>query len=58
MPYHPATVEEDARSILYEWVTSDSLRKHCEAVAASMRHFAEKQGEDAALWTAVGLLHD
>lgn len=58
MRYNPATVEDDARAILQEWVTSESLRNHCESVAASMRHFAEKQGEDAALWSAVGLLHD
>jgi putative nucleotidyltransferase with HDIG domain len=48
----------EARSILYEWVQSDSLRKHCEAVAASMRHFARKHGEDEDVWAAVGLLHD
>lgn len=58
MPYNQATVEEDARAILYEWVQSESLRKHCESVAASMRHFAQQRGEDLALWSAVGLLHD
>lgn len=58
MPFNCATIEEDARAILYEWVTTDSLRKHCEAVAASMRHFARQRGEDEALWSAVGLLHD
>ncbi len=50
--------EQAARQILHEWVRSDSLRKHCEAVAASMRHFARKHGEDESLWAAVGLLHD
>lgn len=49
---------DDARAILYEWVQSDSLRKHCEAVAACTRHFARKQGEDEDLWGAVALLHD
>lgn len=58
MQFTRTTIEQDARTILYEWVTSDSLRKHCEAVAASMRHFAQKHGADAALWVAVGLLHD
>ena len=47
-----------AQTILHEWVQSESLRKHCYAVAESMRHFAETRGEDADLWEAVGLLHD
>lgn len=58
MPFDPATMEQDARAILHEWVASDSLRKHCEAVAASMRFFAQKHAADPALWFAVGLLHD
>ena len=49
---------EQARALLHEWVASDSLRKHCEAVSASLRHFARKSGEDEDLWGAVGLLHD
>lgn len=49
---------EHALSILHEWVQSEQLRKHCYAVAASMRHFATLQGGDADLWCAVGLLHD
>lgn len=48
----------DAQSILHAWVQAESLRKHCESVAASMRHFARKHGKDEALWSAVGLLHD
>ncbi len=48
----------EARKLLYEWVTSASLRKHCESVAASMGHLALKFGENADLWEAVGLLHD
>lgn len=47
-----------ARAILHEWVQAESLRKHCEAVAACMGHFARKQGADEDLWVAVGLLHD
>jgi len=47
-----------AREILHEWVQTDSLRKHCEAVAACMGFFARKQGADEDLWVAVGLLHD
>ncbi|MDQ3695633.1 MAG: HDIG domain-containing protein [Chloroflexota bacterium] len=47
-----------ARDILHEWVRAESLRKHCEAVAACMGHFARKQGADEDVWVAVGLLHD
>jgi putative nucleotidyltransferase with HDIG domain len=49
---------ERALAILHEWVQSDSLRRHCYAVADSMRHFAQLRGADADLWEAVGLLHD
>jgi putative nucleotidyltransferase with HDIG domain len=44
--------------LLQEWVQSESLRRHCYAVADSMRHFAQLRGTDADLWEAVGLLHD
>lgn len=47
-----------ASNILHDWVQSESLRKHCYAVADSMKHFAQLRGEDADLWEAVGLLHD
>ena len=52
------TLAERALTILHEWVQAESLRKHCYAVADSMRHFAQVRGEDADLWEAVGLLHD
>jgi putative nucleotidyltransferase with HDIG domain len=47
-----------AEAILHEWVQAEQLRKHCYAVAASMRHFASLQDGDPDLWGAVGLLHD
>ena len=47
-----------AQTILHDWVQSESLRKHCYAVADSMKQFAQLRGEDADLWEAVGLLHD
>lgn len=47
-----------ALNILHDWVQSESLRKHCYAVADSMKHCAQLRGEDADLWEAVGLLHD
>jgi len=52
------TLGARALDILHDWVKSESLRKHCYAVADSMKHFAQLRGEDADLWEAVGLLHD
>jgi len=52
------TLASRALAILHEWVQSESLRKHCYAVADSMRHFAQLRGADTDLWEAVGLLHD
>ena len=52
------TLAGRARDILHEWVKSESLRKHCYAVADSMKHFAKLRGDDADLWEAIGLLHD
>jgi putative nucleotidyltransferase with HDIG domain len=49
---------ERALTILHEWVKSESLRKHCYAVADSMKHFAPLSGADPDLWEAIGLLHD
>ena len=52
------TLAARALNVLHDWVQSESLRKHCYAVADSMKHFAQLRGEDADLWEAVGLLHD
>jgi len=52
------TLADRVLIILHEWVQAESLRKHCYAVADSMRHFAQLRGADADLWEAVGLLHD
>jgi putative nucleotidyltransferase with HDIG domain len=52
------TLAPRAQAILHDWIQSESLRKHCYAVADSMKHFAQLRGEDADLWEAVGLLHD
>ena len=52
------TLGARALNILHQWVQSESLRKHCYAVADSMKYFAQLRGEDADLWEAVGLLHD
>jgi putative nucleotidyltransferase with HDIG domain len=53
-----ATLTERALGILHEWVQSESLRKHCYAVADSMRHFAQLRLTATDKWEAVGLLHD
>jgi putative nucleotidyltransferase with HDIG domain len=53
-----AMLAERALVLLHEWVKSESLRRHCYAVADSMRRFAQLRDEDADLWEAVGLLHD
>ena len=52
------TLGAGALNILHDRVQSESLRKHCYAVADSMKHFAQLQCEDVELWEAVGLLHD
>lgn len=49
---------DQARATLHEWVASESLRKHCEAVSACLRHVARRDGHDEDYWGAVGLLHD
>jgi len=51
-------LSSNALVTLHEWVQSESLRKHCYAVADSMKHFAQLGSENADLWEAVGLLHD
>lgn len=58
MPVDHAPLPEQARAILHQWVESESLRKHCYAVADSLRHFAPAYSGDRDLWEAVGLLHD
>ena len=52
------TLASSALKVLHDWVQSEAPRKHCYAVADSMKHFAQLHSEDADLWEAVGLLHD
>ncbi|HEY3188087.1 MAG TPA: HDIG domain-containing protein [Solirubrobacteraceae bacterium] len=49
---------DEAWDLLTEWVSSPSLLRHCLAVETAMRAYAERFGEDAELWSVVGLLHD
>jgi putative nucleotidyltransferase with HDIG domain len=54
----PMTVEA-ARALMHEWVESDSLRGHMEAVAACMAHHARLHAPgEVEAWTIAGLLHD
>jgi predicted hydrolase (HD superfamily) len=47
-----------AWSLLTEWTTSESLRKHALAVEAAVRGYARKFGANEDEWGIVGLLHD
>jgi putative nucleotidyltransferase with HDIG domain len=47
-----------SQQILAEWVSSEVLRKHCGAVAASMAHLASHYNGDTHVWEATGWLHD
>jgi predicted hydrolase (HD superfamily) len=49
---------DEAWDLVCEWIDSDSLRKHVLGVEACMRAYAERGGEDAALWGVTGLVHD
>ena len=49
---------EQAYELLTQYNKSRSLVVHGLAVESVMRYFAEKNGEDVAFWSVVGLLHD
>src|SRR6476646_10370650 len=47
-----------ALALMPEYTQSLSLRRHMLAVAAALRAYARKLGEDEEQWGLVGLLHD
>ena len=52
---------KEAVELLQEWVRSDSLRKHCVAVASAMEGYTKKfdvDADDIDVWWITGLLHD
>ena len=49
---------DDALALVHEYTASDSLKKHMLSVEASMRAYAEKNGEDVEAWGLAGLIHD
>lgn len=49
---------EEAYALLYEWVESESLRRHMIAVEVALRAYARHFNQDEDLWGLTGLLHD
>ena len=54
-------LKEKSINLLHSWVSSESLRRHCYAVAAAMEGYAKKNKlnkEEIDEWYVCGLLHD
>jgi putative nucleotidyltransferase with HDIG domain len=49
---------KEAWQLVCEYTESESLRRHMLSVEAAMRAYASRFGENAELWSVVGLLHD
>ena len=50
--------EAQATQLLNEYVTSDSLKRHCKCVEVAMKFYARQRNQSEADWGIVGLLHD
>ncbi len=48
----------EAKTLLNEYLSSESLKTHCLCVAASMKEYAKLFSEDEKVWEITGLLHD
>ena len=49
---------DEAWTLLTDYTTSESLRKHALAVEAALRGYARKFDENESEWGIVGLIHD
>ena len=49
---------EEGWSLLTEFVSTETLRRHCLAVETAMRAYARHFGESEDAWGLVGLIHD
>ena len=49
---------EKAWELVCEHVQDEGLRRHMLSVGVAMGHYANKMGEDAQYWEAVGIIHD
>ncbi len=55
------SLRENSIKLLHSWVSNESLRRHCYAVAAAMEGYAKNNGlseEECEKWYICGLLHD
>jgi putative nucleotidyltransferase with HDIG domain len=50
--------KQKALALLRQYTKNENLVKHGLAVAAAMRFYAQKFGEDPDVWEVVGILHD
>jgi putative nucleotidyltransferase with HDIG domain len=50
--------KDDAWNLVQEFVQDSGLRRHILSVAAAMRFYAQRLGQDAEQWEIIGLLHD